>query len=285
MKRGLSDTTSYGICIHRHAVTVEIGLELDPGLPHVRRVGFRYSWHICIIYRIENKGLDMGDVTTEIGALRLRDFMRKWHQGRVREQGGRVYEELWTPDGAARIDMAYLGEKFEGLEFKGDRDGCARLPGQIKAYNRVFEMITIVTGQKLAREVASIVPPWWGLAVARPSYGWDVSMRWERLAKPNPERDAVSLAGFLWRGEAMSELERLTGKPADKRATRAELASQLASLLDVQQVSEIVHGALRARPEPANARAAKWEQALVSRELLVIRANMRDAWRWRSTPI
>ena len=174
-----------------------------------------------------------------IGEFDLRQATKEMLRSRMDAQA-RLYEELCVQEGAARIDLALMTDRLEGFEIKSDFDNCKRLPRQAEAYNSVFDTMSIITGPCLAAEASAMVPKWWGLAWAHRDADHMVTLRWLRKAKPNPARSAVRLAQLLWREEASEELAKHAIKPISKRATRAQLQTQLAEHMDADGMRSAV---------------------------------------------
>lgn len=136
--------------------------------------------------------------------------------------GVRVYEELGVEHGAARIDLALVGDRIEGFELKSDFDSYDRLHNQIHAYNRVFDRITLITGPVFSESAERLMPQWWGISEARRQPNGDLCIEVRRAAMDNPSQDPYSLAMLLWRDEAISILRAANAEPP-RRASRAEL--------------------------------------------------------------
>src|SRR4051794_17477210 len=112
-----------------------------------------------------------------------------------------VVDELGLVFDEARVDVAVVNGALHGFEIKSEHDSLARLPGQIVAYGRVFDYVTLVVGRRHAARASGLVPPWWGVIQASPgSHGATLSeVRHERL---NPAVEGVAVAQLLWREEA-----------------------------------------------------------------------------------
>src|SRR5690554_4270086 len=78
----------------------------------------------------------------------------------------RLVEELEVCDGDARVDIAVINGKLCGYEIKSDRDTLERLSRQIDAYNKTFDYVTIVVGEKYKENIIHEIPSWWGIQVA-----------------------------------------------------------------------------------------------------------------------
>lgn len=72
--------------------------------------------------------------------------------------------ENWT----RRADVVLANGRLWGFEVKSENDSLARLPGQIEAFRRAFEKLTIVTVPKFENAVRELIPDGVGLWVEGP---------------------------------------------------------------------------------------------------------------------
>ena len=107
----------------------------------------------------------------------------------------------------ARIDIAVINGALHGFEIKSDSDSLDRLPAQIKAYQGVFEYITLVCGRRLLDRARTAIPKWWGLQKAESKNG-RVVLHPIRKPRMNPCQDSLALAGMLWKTEALACLRK-----------------------------------------------------------------------------
>jgi hypothetical protein len=119
----------------------------------------------------------------------------------------RLVEELAVCDGDARVDIALINGKLCGYEIKSDRDTLGRLPKQVKAYNRTFDIMTIVVGEKYREMIEEKVPSWWGIKVAYKDNSNKVYIENIRPASFNDDVDARSVLELLWRDEILELLK------------------------------------------------------------------------------
>jgi hypothetical protein len=184
-------------------------------------------------------------MTRPITETELRQSIRRCLLESVVPGKVQLFEELQIERGAARVDLALIGDQLEAFELKSDRDDFTRLHNQIHAYNRVFDRITIVTGSTHAQAIQEVVPSWWGLmAVARL---FDVSSKSEvlklqivRPALPNPAQDRRSLAMLLWREAAAAVLREESSVVVPRRANRYELERAIAGSVELARLREHV---------------------------------------------
>jgi hypothetical protein len=161
--------------------------------------------------------------------------------------GARLYEELQIERGAARVDLALIGQELDGYEIKSDFDDFSRMHNQIHAYNRVFDTITLVTGGAHFDAGLRVIPSWWGVIRIGRQPGGALASELVRPARPHESQDPHSLAMLLWREEAVEALKRESGQVAHKRATRTQLQQQLAAVLSVPALRDLVSQVLLER--------------------------------------
>lgn len=166
----------------------------------------------------------------------------------LQQPGLRLCEELGIEHGAARVDIALIGERLEGYELKSDLDSFARMHNQIHAYNRVFDHITLVTGPAHAEAAVQLMPRWWGLVVGERQDPEHIALTVVRPPADNPGQDAYSLAMLLWREEALAVLKAQNDTPPTK-ASRAQLSERLADKFSIEELKTQVSHYLLSRTE------------------------------------
>ena len=145
----------------------------------------------------------------------------------------KIIDELGVMHGSARVDMAVVNGIIHGFELKSDLDTLKRLPGQMEAYNSVFDQITLVVGKQHVNEAIREVPEWWGVMIAKISDSDNqVSFVLIRDAVNNPERDPLSVARLLWRQEALDILEKNGHADGVRSKPRNVIYQRLATVLD-----------------------------------------------------
>lgn len=104
----------------------------------------------------------------------------------------RVIEELAVCDGDARVDVAVANDRLCGYEIKSDADTLKRLALQQKCYDKTFDAISIVVGEKFKDDIEKYIPDYWGVyVVCKDDSGCKIKMR--RAAKENKNVEADSL--------------------------------------------------------------------------------------------
>jgi len=169
--------------------------------------------------------------------------MRRCH---FSEPNTLVIEELGMCQGMARVDIAVVNGNFHGYEIKSEHDTLARLPGQTDIYNRALEYVTIVTAQAHAQKIKEIVPTWWGISIATENEH-NVAVENLRKHSPNPQIEPFALAQFLWRDEALAELESRGLAGGIRSKSRDELWLRLATEVPLAELAQVVRTTLKNR--------------------------------------
>jgi len=163
-----------------------------------------------------------------------------------------IRQELGLCAGARRVDVAVISGELNGFEIKSDQDTLERLAGQANAYGMVFDRVTLVTTSRYLDQAARIVPDWWGLVRAEPSYGEStdghVALIPVRPATENTGHDAFALAQLLWRDEALTALQSRGLHHGLARSRRWILWRRLAENVPLDELQHLVRDRLKARP-------------------------------------
>lgn len=149
-----------------------------------------------------------------------------------------------TNEGVCIMDVAVADDLLYGYEIKSGKDTLARLPHQVEMYNKVFDSLTIVVGERYFPEIVlSPTPPfWWGLILCAQG-----KMRVIKEPERNPRRDWKLLAKLLWRDESLEVLERYNCAKGMRNKTKDALADQMVTHLTFKQVHSEVLKALKER--------------------------------------
>lgn len=163
------------------------------------------------------------------------------HQG---DRDTVIFDELGLFHGASRIDLVVVNGEIHGFELKSDRDTLRRLPEQAFAYGHVFDRVTLVLGERHVRHAVEIAPEWWGIRVVRRERG--IRFCDLRLPRINPSIDALSVAGLLWRDEALQFLQE-SGVAGMRWKRRADIYSALIETVALDALRQRVRQCLRRR--------------------------------------
>jgi hypothetical protein len=164
------------------------------------------------------------------------------------EPDARIIDEMGVVHGAARVDVAVLNKVIHGYELKSDLDTLRRLPEQMKAYNSVFDQVTLVVGKQHIQEAINATPEWWGITIAKMAApGGTVSFCTIREPEENPNKDSVAIANLLWRDEALDLLEKAGHAEGIRSKPRQVLYERLAAFYDQPTLQTKVWECLSAR--------------------------------------
>lgn len=161
-----------------------------------------------------------------------------------------IVEELGLCQGSARVDIAVINGNIHGYEIKSECDTLNRLPGQTTTYNQVLDYVTIVTEPAHVKEIAKLVPKWWGISIAVPGKE-GIKLKPKRRPRQNKTADPFAYAQLLWRNEALEVLSDLGMANGIKSKTRELLWRRLAASVPADELRGIVRHRLKLR-------AAKW---------------------------
>lgn len=148
--------------------------------------------------------------------------------------------------GEARVDVAVINGSLTGYELKSARDKLDRLPNQVSTYGKVLDYAYLVVARAHLDKARSMLPPWWGILVARGGTDY-ITLRHCRKARKNPGVDAASLVQLLWRDEALAVLTRHGQDFGVRTKPRDVLWARLALVLELDQLRDEVRETLRAR--------------------------------------
>lgn len=111
-----------------------------------------------------------------------------------------VVNEMDICAGSSRVDIAVVNGSIHGYEIKSKQDTLDRLPGQVEAYNKIFDTMTIVGFENHINKIVDIVPPWWEIKSVYEQKN-TIKLASIRRGKKNREIDINSLVLLLWRDE------------------------------------------------------------------------------------
>lgn len=173
-------------------------------------------------------------------------LLNKVFADHMRDSDTLVVEELGLAYGQARVDVAVVNGRLHGFEIKSDADTLQRLPGQIAAYNSVFDRVTIVVGSKHLVSAMAMIPDWWGVKFVKRGIRGAVLFENVRSPSQNKEISFLDLASLLWREEALGVLES-RGIANIKSKSKAALYGIIAAKIPLNDLRGDVRHALKVR--------------------------------------
>lgn len=157
-----------------------------------------------------------------------------------------VLDELGICQGETRADVAVVNGSLAAFEIKSDRDTLTRLPGQVEAYQRVFDIVTVIVGGRYVERIVEAIPETWGVIQAVPE-PHSVELRPLREPLKNERVDPLSVTQLLWRDEALALLEGRGLAKGLRSKPRRLLWQAIVDQLSPEEVSEAVRAQLKAR--------------------------------------
>lgn len=157
-----------------------------------------------------------------------------------------VIDELDVCRGSSRVDIAVINGKLHGYEIKSEQDTLERLPSQISDYNKVFEKMTIVTGEKYIHKVEEMVPSWWGIYYVKVK-NKELILKKKRNGKVNKNIDSLELVQLLWRDELINLLSNYGITKGVKSKTRLALSHLVVENVSKTEIKKYVKSQLKLR--------------------------------------
>ena len=147
----------------------------------------------------------------------------------------RIIEELAVCDGEARVDVAVANGKLCGYEIKSDADTLERLALQQKCYDKTFDMVSIVVGEKFKDKIEEFVPYYWGIYIVSEFSGRS-KIRKKRTPKVNRNIEAAALLELLWKEEISALLKEagIKGISGKNRRVLRQIAIDNLSLKEIK---------------------------------------------------
>lgn len=113
----------------------------------------------------------------------------------------RIIPEMAICDGKSRVDIAVANGKLCGYEIKSDADTLERLSSQQNYYDKTFDKMYIVVGQKYEDIIGEHIPDWWGIYIAYYDKNNSISFKEKKRGRLNKKICSESLLELLWREE------------------------------------------------------------------------------------
>jgi len=159
-----------------------------------------------------------------------------------------VIDELGLDYGRNRIDIAVVNGELHGYELKSDSDTLKRLPSQAICYSAVMDKVTLVVGEKHAKEAIEMVPDWWGIKVAVMGKKGGIHLDTFRRNKKNTEINPMEVLKLIWKEEALellSSYEEIDWKI--KKLQKKVIYQLIIDNLSINEIRDSVRSILKAR--------------------------------------
>ena len=164
----------------------------------------------------------------------------------ISDSSTKVIHEMDVCTGSSRIDVTVINGKIHGYEIKSEQDTLERLSSQVESYNKIFDTVTIVTGEKHIDKVTNIVPEWWGIYYVTSKKN-NLELKRKRQSRINNSIDILQVTQLLWKDE-LTEILALHGiQKGIKSKTRFALGEMAVNNINPQEIKDYVRQALKNR--------------------------------------
>lgn len=159
----------------------------------------------------------------------------------------KIIDELKLCQGEAIIDIAVFNGSINGYEIKSDSDTLERLPKQMEIYNKVFNKMTIVTGDKYIDNIFNIVPEWWGIIKVINGTSKIDNFVVVRENKENKYIDSTALIQLLWKDEILELLDLFNIKSGVKSKSKKALWKITSDNIELKHIENFVRNKIKTR--------------------------------------
>jgi hypothetical protein len=158
-----------------------------------------------------------------------------------------IIHEFKMPRPSARADIAVVNGKLAGFEIKSDRDNLSRLPRQIAAFSRIFDVVSVVSTNRHIGKLVGMTPPWWGIIKME-------SGRFVQFRAPtaNPSLDVEALLYTLNRSELICILASFDRSSGMRSKRIDQMVEAVQSRITPGAIAEAVRNQLKARCQGIN---------------------------------
>ena len=158
-----------------------------------------------------------------------------------------VIDDLGFKHGAGHIDLVAVNKVLHGYVIKSGRDTLNRLSYQARAYNLVFDRITLVASGKKLFNAIKLIPEWWGVLLIDKGAKGAVSFFTIRKPKNNPSLDPFSIVKLLWKHEALIFLDEISTSKGFRSKPKKIIYNQIIKLADLNTIRSWVRQQLKKR--------------------------------------
>lgn len=159
----------------------------------------------------------------------------------------KIIDELKLCQGEAIIDIAVFNGSINGYEIKSDSDTLERLPKQMEIYNKVFNKMTIVTGDKYIDNIFNIVPEWWGIIKVINGTSKIDNFVVVRENRENKYIDSTALIQLLWKDEILELLDLFNIKSGVKSKSKKALWKITSDNIELKHIENFVRNKIKTR--------------------------------------
>jgi hypothetical protein len=192
------------------------------------------------------------------------------------DDGTLIIEEMGLCQNDVRVDIAAINGRFCGYEIKSDRDTLVRLPKQRTVYGKCFDQMTLVVGERYAKEAFRAVPSWWGILVAT-SNGSKVIFDPVRPPQTNERVSVRMIVKLLWKAEALQILSN-SGVLADNRTDCMSIHRKLIKSMDATELRNTVRERIKARGDWRSVKSPFRRDDSSRSSAMILRSQQNRAW-------
>ena len=146
------------------------------------------------------------------------------------EEDSVVMDELVVPSVRGRIDVVVVKADLHGFEIKSDADNLSRLRLELRNYGKVMDYLTAVVTRKHLAGARRILPKFWGIQIFEQD-----SIMVERESQRVVDQNLKSLAGLLWRDQALALLSSCGGDKGLLSKPKRDIHQRVVEMFDVPQ--------------------------------------------------
>ena len=191
--------------------------------------------------------------TSKMDAAYIKECLHRY----LYEQGHWVEDEFVMND--VRADIVTLNDEgIDGYEIKSDLDSTARLPNQIRGYDKVCRTCTLVCSREMLVKCGKHLPDHWGALLVLS----DGSFLLWRKPWPNPNFNINKFLGLLWTLEIKAMLRYICLKTTGaKRDLIGRLAAKAATVAMIAYGMHCIRHRMNGRSIKTSRKMKKWVQS------------------------
>jgi hypothetical protein len=135
------------------------------------------------------------------------ELIKMWFKSKRSEESAYLTDEFRV--GSCRVDLAVFSTSSIAFEIKTDFDSGARLESQSSEYIKVFDLVYVVTTEKMLTRLEASIPKNVGILTLDSSNGFRTERESERHAH---QIDLLSAFNCLRQGERLEVITKVSGR-------------------------------------------------------------------------
>jgi hypothetical protein len=113
-------------------------------------------------------------------------------------------------------------------------------------YNRIFDKVTLVVGERHCEKALDIIPEWWGVMNVHDE-NEELNFHLARAERDNPMRESRAIVELLWLDEAIELLEKHEAAKGVRGKPRQIVWDRVCEILSIDEISEGARECIKAR--------------------------------------